>query len=76
MKKKTIIALTVTALAILAGCSSTYQSGSGTILSREMQYRTLAIVTDRETGCQYISAIDAGITPRLDGNGNQVGCKK
>lgn len=30
---------------------------------------------DRATGCQYLRTSDGGITPRLDFDGRQVGCK-
>lgn len=37
----------------------------------------LAAYTDNKTGCQYLRASGAGggLTPRLQGNGKQVGCK-
>lgn len=38
------------------------------------------IITDTELGCEYITAYgyngEAGMYPRLDGNGNQHGCFK
>lgn len=30
---------------------------------------------DALTGCQYLTTSNGAITPRLDGNGKQVGCK-
>ncbi|MBC9176786.1 hypothetical protein [Pseudoroseomonas ludipueritiae] len=35
----------------------------------------LALHTDHRTGCQYLSALFGGVTPRLDGQGKQVGCR-
>lgn len=32
-------------------------------------------MTDARTGCQYLRTADGGITPRLDGNGRQIGCR-
>lgn len=34
----------------------------------------MALLTDAGTGCQYLKA--GGITPRLDANGHQMGCKR
>ena len=31
--------------------------------------------TDALTGCQYLSAPGGGLTPRLDGQGKQIGCR-
>ena len=33
------------------------------------------LVTDELTGCQYLSAKNGGITPRLDLTGRHIGCK-
>lgn len=33
----------------------------------------LVVRTDNLTGCQYL--VDHGITPRLDKNGKQIGCR-
>ena len=33
----------------------------------------LIVRTDNLTGCQYL--VDNGITPRLDKNGKQIGCR-
>lgn len=30
--------------------------------------------TDNKTGCQYLSVLNGGITPRRDNQGNQLGC--
>ena len=36
----------------------------------------MVLYTDNLTGCQYLKAgLIGGITPRLDVNGNHVGCK-
>jgi hypothetical protein len=32
--------------------------------------------TDAFTGCQYLSKPLGGITPRMDANGRQVGCRR
>jgi len=32
-------------------------------------------MTDALTGCQYLRVPGGGITPRLDGQGRQIGCK-
>lgn len=32
-------------------------------------------MTDALTGCQYLRTPGGGITPRLDGNGRQLGCR-
>jgi len=32
-------------------------------------------MTDALTGCQYLRVPGGGITPRMDGNGKQVGCR-
>lgn len=31
-------------------------------------------ITDHLTGCQYLKTLWGGITPRMDSDGNQVGC--
>lgn len=31
--------------------------------------------TDNLTGCQYLEAVNGGLTPRLDGAGRHIGCK-
>ena len=36
---------------------------------------SLDIVTDEETGCQYINSYRGGYTPRLDPDGKPI-CKK
>lgn len=33
-------------------------------------------VIDHRTGCQYLRTRDGGITPRLDVDGRQIGCKR
>ena len=33
------------------------------------------LITDSRTGCQYLAASDGGITPRLDRDNKQMGCK-
>jgi hypothetical protein len=33
-------------------------------------------MTDALTGCQYLTVPGGGITPRLDGYGRHVGCRK
>lgn len=35
----------------------------------------LTIYTDALTGCEYLSVMLGGITPRLDGDGRQIGCR-
>ena len=35
----------------------------------------LLVYTDAKTGCQYLRASGGGITPRMQGDGKQVGCK-
>lgn len=35
----------------------------------------MRLLTDAHTGCQYLAVPLGGITPRLDGEGRQVGCK-
>jgi hypothetical protein len=35
----------------------------------------LMVYTDAKTGCQYLRASGGGITPRMQGDGKQVGCK-
>lgn len=32
-------------------------------------------MTDALTGCQYLRVPGGGITPRLDGQGRQIGCR-
>lgn len=36
----------------------------------------LALRVDSLTGCQYLAVFMGGITPRVDGKGNHVGCKE
>jgi len=37
----------------------------------------LVLFTDAETGCQYLSGgRRSGVTPRVDGAGRHVGCKR
>lgn len=38
----------------------------------------LVLYTDHETGCQYVSAghLGSGLAARLDGSGNQMGCRQ
>ncbi|USD59051.1 hypothetical protein J4N45_10965 [Vibrio sp. SCSIO 43140] len=35
----------------------------------------LTVRTDYKSGCQYLSYRDGGLTPRLDVNGQHMGCK-
>lgn len=35
----------------------------------------MVLYTDHLTGCQYVAPMFGGMTPRLDKDGNQVGCK-
>lgn len=32
-------------------------------------------LTDARTGCQYLKGSSGGLTPRIDGNGNHMGCR-
>jgi protein involved in sex pheromone biosynthesis len=74
--KPTLILLLIASILLITGCSSSvYDSGEGTKLKREMEFRALGIVIDKETGCQYIMQIDSGITPRLESDGKVMGCK-
>lgn len=34
----------------------------------------VVVVTDAKTGCQYLRTPGGGITPRVDADGNQLGC--
>lgn len=36
----------------------------------------LLVKKDYGTGCEYLVTLLGGITPRVDGDGKQVGCKK
>lgn len=36
----------------------------------------MSLHTDYETGCQYLSTVYGGITPRLDAKGYQIGCRE
>lgn len=35
----------------------------------------MSIRTDALTGCQYLESTKGGLTPRMDSNSKQVGCK-
>lgn len=35
----------------------------------------MVLRTDHGTGCQYLGRAFAELTPRLDGDGNHVGCR-
>ena len=35
----------------------------------------LEVHTDHKTGCQYLSTLIGGLTPRADVRGEQVGCR-
>lgn len=52
---------------LLAGCSSA---------EARAPHWGLTIHYDPRTGCQYLSQERTGITPRMDGNGRQVGCRR
>lgn len=45
------------------------------IVTPTEQWLAPRVRTDLETGCQYLTAFDSGITPRLDGQGRHMGCK-
>ena len=34
----------------------------------------LIIFTDHDTGCEYLGRLISGVTPRLDAEGNHMGC--
>lgn len=36
----------------------------------------MSLHTDHLTGCQYLSKPFGGITPRVDGEGRHVGCRR
>lgn len=36
----------------------------------------LIIYTDHLTGCEYLGSFFGGPTPRLNSNGNHIGCKQ
>jgi hypothetical protein len=36
----------------------------------------LRVYTDVLTGCQYLRVKGGGLTPRMAGNGQQIGCKE
>jgi hypothetical protein len=36
----------------------------------------MKVMTDALTGCQYLTVPGGGITPRLEGYGQHVGCRK
>jgi len=36
----------------------------------------MVIKTDNKTGCEYLATRDGGLTPRVDYQGYQLGCKK
>ena len=36
----------------------------------------VAVRTDALTGCQYLEAMNGGLTPRIDNNGKQIGCRQ
>ena len=35
----------------------------------------MALYTDHQTGCQYLGRFFGALTPRVDGNGNHLGCR-
>lgn len=37
---------------------------------------SLDVLTDKETGCQYLESSRSVIIPRLDGSGRHMGCKE
>lgn len=57
------------ALALLAGCARDATDPPDGRSGMDLN-------TDFETGCQYLSKNHGGITPRLDGNGRHMGCKR
>lgn len=36
----------------------------------------VAVRTDARTGCQYLEALNGGLTPRIDSSGKQIGCRQ
>ena len=41
------------------------------------EYRSnLKLHTDYGTGCQYLSALRGGVTPRIDNTGKHMGCRE
>lgn len=66
----------IMALVILAtGCD--YDHPLDDTDNKEENKRSgLALYTDHQTGCQYLSAgLFGGITPRVDGEQRHLGCK-
>ena len=60
----------VVSLAISESHKARDADGSGT-------HSGMTVLTDQQTGCQYLGGhySDGGITPRMDGDGKQVGCR-
>lgn len=70
MTKLKILLCSIFCLFIFIGCSKKAESGTYIPQSRYVQ-----VFTDPETGCQYLTTMDGGITPRLEAGGAHRGCK-
>jgi hypothetical protein len=44
--------------------------------ARRLDRSGMSLHTDHETGCQYLSALLGGITPRLAPDGSHMGCRR
>lgn len=43
-------------------------------LLNEEAYNGIQVFTDDVTGCQYLTGLNQGITPRISADGEHVGC--
>lgn len=71
MKHLPVVLIVLLVLGVIAACSpydSTDEPGG--------QRSGMRLHTDSLTGCQYLSIPLGGLTPRVDGAGRHVGCKR
>lgn len=71
MKHLTTLLIFLALLAVVSACSprdDTDPTG--------WRRSGMTLFTDNMTGCQYLGRPFGGITPRLDGAGRHVGCKR
>ena len=66
----------IATLLVVSWCSDSMRSYDDTDDYKNKRHSGLGLYTDNLTGCQYIKGGRfGGITPRIDGDGNHLGCK-
>ena len=69
-KVLTVFAVAYFAIAIYGKYSNYKRDDTDSKIARS----DLKLHTDHGTGCQYLSALRGGVTPRIDEHGKHMGC--